>query len=167
MDQDDFISKTRRKRQATEIQDVGADLVKLSGEQLARIEMPESLRQAVTECRRLTTHEAIRRQKQYIGKLMRNIDSAPIAEQLAAMHAPSQKQTALLHLAEKWRVDMLADAEALERFVKEFPGADARALHELIIKARAEAKTDKPPKFFRQLFHAVNGSIQAHAKKET
>jgi ribosome-associated protein len=166
MDEDDFISKTRRKRQATEMQDVGAALVKLSGEQLARIDLPERLREAVTECRRLTTHEAIRRQKQYIGKLMREMDAAPIAEQLAALHSPSHKQTALLHLAEKWRSDLLADPEALERFVNAFPGADATALRTLIGKAQAEAKTDKPPKFFRQLFHAVNGSIQAEAKKD-
>jgi ribosome-associated protein len=167
MDEDDFISKTRRKRQATEMQDIGAELVKLSAEQLARIDLPERLREAVTECRRLTRHEAIRRQKQYIGKLMREIDAAPIAEQLASVHAPSQKQTALLHLAEKWRADMLADAEALERFVREFPHAEARELQVLVTKARAEAKTDKPPKFFRQLFHAVNGAIQHQAKKDS
>ena len=64
MEEDDFISKTQRKRRSTELQDVGAELVKLSLEQLARIDMPETLREAVTECKRLTTHEGIRRQMQ-------------------------------------------------------------------------------------------------------
>ena len=99
MEEDDFISKTRRKKQATELQDVGAELVKLSPEQLVRMELPEALREAILECKRLTKHEAIRRQKQYIGKIMRNIDAAPIAAQIDAFHAPSRKDTALFHLA--------------------------------------------------------------------
>ena len=77
MEEDDFISKTRRKRQMTELQDLGAALVELSPEQLARLELPEELREAVLECRRFTRHEAIRRQRQYIGRLMRTLDELP------------------------------------------------------------------------------------------
>src|SRR5262245_18470676 len=113
MDEDDFISKTRRKRQMTELQDLGATLVKLSPEQVARLDLPEELRDAVLECKRFSKHEAIRRQMQYIGRIMRGIDSAPIAEALAALHAPSNKQTALFHLAERWRQELLADPEAV------------------------------------------------------
>jgi len=93
-ERDDFISKSQRKRESTALQVMGAQLVKLSGDQLARIAMPESLREAIVECRRLTKHEAIRRQMQYIGKIMRDIDADPIMEQLNALEAPSRKQTA-------------------------------------------------------------------------
>jgi ribosome-associated protein len=165
MDEDDFISKTRRKRQMTELQDVGAALVKLSEEQLARIDMPESLREAVLACRRFTRHEAIRRQMQYIGRLMRDIDAGPVAEQLAGLHAPSRKQTALFHVAEKWRQDMLADAESLGRFVEEFPEADPHRLRDLVDRAREERGADKPPKHYRELFHVLNAIIQDHARR--
>src|ERR1700674_6053709 len=101
MEDDDFISRPRRKRQMTELQVAGAALVKLSREQLERLDIPEPLREAVLECKRFTKHEAIRRQMQFIGRIMRELDTAPIAEQLAAIHAPSRRQSALFHLAER------------------------------------------------------------------
>ena len=164
MEEDDFISKTRRKRQMTELQDVGAALVKLSREQLMRMDLPEELREAVLECKRLTKHEALRRQKQHIGKIMRHIDAAPIAAQLDSFHAPSRRDTALFHLAEKWRDDMVRDADAIDRFVVEFPSADARRLRTLVDAARAEREAERPPKNFRELFHVVNAIVQGQAK---
>ena len=162
----DFISKTQRKRQMTELQDVGAALVKLAPEQLARIDLPETLRDAILDCQRFTKHEAIRRQMQYIGRIMRDIDAGPIAEQLAALHAPSHRQTALFHLAEKWRTRILAEADALALFTSEFPAADASALRTLADRARDERDAGKSPKHFRELFHVLNAIIQDHAKKQ-
>jgi len=167
MDEDEFISKTRRKKQMTDLQKVGAELVRLSPEQLARIDMPESLRDAVLACKRFTKHEAIRRQMQYIGRIMRDIDAAPIAEQLASGSAPSRKQTALFHLAEKWRDEMLADTEAAARFVADFPEADAHRLRALCEKANAERRADRPPKHYRELFHVLNTIIQDHARRQS
>jgi ribosome-associated protein len=166
MEEDDFISKTQRKRRSTELQDMGAELVKLSVEQLARIEMPESLREAVLECKRLTKHEAIRRQMQHIGKIMRVIDAAPILERLNALHAPSRRQTALFHIAEKWRTDLLADVEAIARFTAEFPEADPERLRDLVGKAQKERAADRPPKNYRELFHVVNAILQDHASRQ-
>ena len=165
-EEDDFISKTRRKRQMTDLQKLGAELVKLSPEVLARIEMPAELREAVTECKRFSKHEAVRRQMQYIGRIMRDLDAAPIAEQLAALQAPSRRQTALFHVAERWREEMLREPAALERFAREFPQADAARMGKLVSAAREEQRTGKAPKHFRQLFHAINAVLQEQAKKE-
>ena len=109
MDADNFISKTRRKRQMRELQDVGAALVKLSPEVIQRLQLPEALREAVLECKRFTKHEAIRRQMQYIGRIMRALDTVPIMEQVAALDAPTRRQAALFHLAERCRKDLVAD----------------------------------------------------------
>src|SRR3989442_480346 len=81
-----------------------------------RLDMPEALRDAVLECKRFTRHEAVRRQMQYIGKLMRGFDAAPLAAQVASMHAPSHRDTALFHLAEKWRDEMVEDPRSIDRF---------------------------------------------------
>jgi ribosome-associated protein len=161
-ERDEFISKTRRKRQSTALQETGAALVRLSREQLARIEMPEALREAVLECKGFNKHEAIRRQMQYIGKLMREIDAAPIEAQLAALQAPSKRQTALFHVAEKWRDELLADPAAIERFRREFPAADAERVGTLAEAARAERGKQGAPRRARELFHAVNAAVQAH-----
>ncbi len=164
MEDDDFISKTRRKRQMKDLQDVGAALVKLSPEVLARLDLPEQLRDAVDACRHFTKHEAVRRQMQYIGKIMRDVDAGPIAEQLARLEAPGKHQTTLFHLAEKWRKELMDDAAGMERFVKEFPGADAQKLRPLIESAKAELDAERPPKKYRELFHVVNAIVQDHAK---
>jgi ribosome-associated protein len=167
MEDDEFISKTRRKKQMHDLQSLGADLTKLSAEQLARLELPEELREAVLDAKRITKHEGLRRQLQYIGRIMRKLeDVAPIAAQLEALHAPSNRQTALFHRAEQWRTDILADPSTIGRFVAEFPDADAGILRDLAGKAAAERAAEKPPKHFRQLFHAINAVLQDHAKRK-
>jgi ribosome-associated protein len=165
MEEEDFISKTQRKRIATEQQDVGAALVKLPQEQLKRMGLPDTLLEAILECKRLTTHEALRRQKQHIGKIMRNIDAAPIAAQLAAINAPSRKDTALFHLAEKWRQEMLDDDGKIDWFCAEFPRANAKLLRSLVEQAKAERAADKPPRKFRELFHVLNTIVNEEARK--
>jgi ribosome-associated protein len=166
MDEDDFISKTQRKRQMTELQDLGEALAKLPPDQLKRIQMPEYLREALEEARRVTGHEGLRRHMQYIGKIMRTIEAGPISEQLAQLQAPSRKQTALFHVAEKWRTDLLDDPNALARFAHAFPDADPASVGELVAKVRVERKTPgKSPKYFRELFHLLNGLVQDHARR--
>jgi ribosome-associated protein len=160
MDEEDFISKTRRKRESAELQDVGAELVKLSPDQLARLDLPESLLEAVLACQGITKHEARRRQMQWIGKIMRNIDAAPIAEKLASLQQPTKKQTALFHVVEKWRDEMMADARAIERFAREFPNADAHKIGVLAEAARKEREAKRAPKHFRELFHSINAAVQ-------
>jgi ribosome-associated protein len=166
MEEDDFISKTRRKREAHDLQDLGKALVKLSREQLARVDMPESLRDAVAECRRFTRHEAIRRQMQYIGRIMRDIDASPIAAQLAELEAPSKRQTALFHVAEQWRDEIVANPEAIARLVQEYPDVDAKRVQELAERARDEKRTSKPPRRYRELFHVLNALLQAHGRRQ-
>jgi ribosome-associated protein len=166
MEEDEFISKTQRKRQMTELQEVGAELVGLSAEQLARFDLPESLREAVEAARGMTRHEARRRQIQYIGRLMRDVDAGPIVEQLAALKAPSKRQTALFHVAERWRQEMLADPETIARFVREFPGADPDRIRALVEDARAEKRAARAPKQFRALFHVLTAIVQDHARRQ-
>ena len=166
MEEDDFISKSQRKREMTALQELGEALVKLSPDQLARVDMPETLRDAVMECRRFTKHEARRRQVQYIGRIMRDVDAGPIAEQVAAMHAPSRATTALFHRAEKWRDDILADPEAVARFVHEFPEADPHLLRTFAEKARAEQASGSPPRHYRRMFHALNTILQDYARRK-
>ena len=165
MEEDDFISKTQRKRQMTELQDVGAALVELSPEQIKRLDLPEDLREAVLECKRINKHEAKRRQMQYIGKLMRHIDAAPIVEQLSALQAPSRKQTALFHVAEKWRDEIMRDDTAVARFASEFPAANQQRLRALAGAAREEKSKGRAPKHVRELFHAINTTVQDHVRK--
>ncbi|HMM47517.1 MAG TPA: ribosome biogenesis factor YjgA [Thiobacillaceae bacterium] len=154
-------SKSQKKREVEALQDLGAQLVKLPEAHFQRIELPEALRDAVAVCRRITQNSALRRQRQYIGKLMRSIDPAPIRAQLDAFSGASAAESARLHQAEKWREKLIADDGALTLFLDKHPGADATRLRQLIRAARDEATRGKPPKAFRELFRMVREVAQA------
>ena len=96
-------SKTRRKKDMHELQALGERLVELSSAQLAQVDMPDDLRDAVLEARRITGREGRRRQLQYIGRLMRDIDPAPIRAKLDEWHGQSREATAQMHAIERWR----------------------------------------------------------------
>ncbi len=164
MSDQNLISKTRRKRQMHELQAIGVALSRLPAHELARLELPAALREAVDACRTMTKHEAIRRQLQYIGRIMRELDAGPIAAQLEAMHAPTHRQTALFHRAERWREEFLADPDSVDRFALEHPGCDPRRLRELAASAREERSAERPPKRYRELFQVINAILQDPAK---
>ncbi len=137
------------------LQEMGAALVELSAERLDRIEMPEELRRAVREARCLTRHEARRRQMQYIGRLMRDADPAPIREALDAINGASAIETARQHRLERLRERLLEDETVLTEIGAAHPGADITRLKQLRRGVLQEREAGKPPKNFRELFRAL------------
>jgi ribosome-associated protein len=148
-------SKSQRKRDMDALQTIGAELVALNDQQLASIELPENLRDAVTEARRLHPHEARRRQLQYIGKLMRHIDPEPIRAKLDGWLSVSAEHTAKLHHIERWRERLLNDPQSVSEFISEYPAADSQQLRTLIRNTEQERARGKPPKNFRALFQMI------------
>jgi ribosome-associated protein len=155
------ISKTQRKKQVTELQQLGGELAKLSDDQLAAIDLPENLRDAVLEARRIGSFEARRRQMQYIGKLMRKVDAAPIRAALDALHAGSRREVALHKRVDAWRERLLADDAALAEFEREYPYADTQQLQTLTIAALRERESGQPPRAFRALYQAIRALLES------
>jgi ribosome-associated protein len=151
----EIVSKTRKKREMHELQALGAALVRLSDSQLEIIEIPEKLREALLEAKRIKSHEAKRRQMQYIGRLMREVDPAPIRSRLAELEGTSAQAAARHRRLEAWRERLLGDDEALTAFAAEHPGADLQALRTLIRNARKEAALGRPPRAYRELFRVL------------
>jgi ribosome-associated protein len=152
---DEVVSKTKRKQEMTELQKLGAKLVELPESQIAELPMEEKLREAVLEAKRITIHEAKRRQMQYVGKLMRQIDPAPLRERLEAITGHSAQAAAQHRRLEGWRERLLADDAALTAFAAEHPDADLQALRTLIRNTRKEQKEAKPPRSYRELFRLI------------
>ncbi|MDP2241155.1 MAG: ribosome biogenesis factor YjgA [Burkholderiales bacterium] len=148
-------SKSQRKRQMTELQDMGAELLDLSVHQLAQIELPDNLYDAVIDARQITKFEARRRQLQYIGKLMRTIDPEPIRAQLDLWKNTSDEHKAWLHHIERWRDRLLVDETALNELVGAHPQADIQQLRTLIRNTLRERELNKPPKSYRALFQML------------
>lgn len=138
-----------------ELQALGAELVRLSEAQLESIELPEELREALLEAKRISSHEAKRRQMQYIGRLMRGLDPSPIRACLGEIEGNSAQATARHRRVESWRERLLGEDEALTQFAAEHPGADLQALRTLIRNARKEAGAGKPPRAYRELFRVL------------
>ena len=92
---------------------------------------------------------------QYIGRLMRDVDAAPIRSRLAEVEGHSAQATARHRRLEIWRERLLADDEALTAFAAEHPGADLQTLRAAIRNARKEQKEGKPPRAYRELFRIL------------
>ena len=163
------ISKSQKKRDMLALQDLGESLVALSVESIKKLDLPENLLIAVLDAKRIPTskHGGYKRQMQYIGRIMRNVDAAPIAEQLAAQSAPSKKQTALHHLAERWRTQLLEDESAIGAFLNDFPDADRDAIEQHIVGAKEERAKAKPPRHFRLLYQQLHETIVRSAAAST
>ena len=153
-------SKTRKKKDMLELQQLGAQLIELNDQQLEPMQLPQSLFEAVQEARRLIRkHEALRRQLQYIGRLMRDIDAAPLRDRLEQWRGQGREHTAQLHAIERWREQLVAGDPALALFLNEFPAADSQKLRTLIRNARREQGAALPPKSYRELFRLLRETI--------
>ena len=148
-------SKSQLKREAEALQALGKELVKLPRDRLTKLDIPDVLRAEVLEAKRITSHGAIRRQMQLIGKIMRDVDAEAIAEQLAVVKGESATAKAAFHALEQWRDRLLQDDQAATAWLAQYPSTDTQQLRQLIRNARKEAAENKPPKSSRALFRLL------------
>jgi ribosome-associated protein len=148
-------SKTRRKRDMEALQALGERLVELDSARLASLGLPERLVDAVALARRTTRHEARRRQMQFIGRLMRDIDPAPLEAAFERWAQGPAEERARFAALERWRTRLLDEAGAFDAFVVEHPATDRKALQEMIAAAREERARGGPPHRQRALFRLL------------
>jgi len=167
---DERPSKTQRKKEMTALQVLGARLVKLNAGQLQQLALPEKLLEAVAAAQKITAHEARRRQMQYIGKLMRQIDAAPLERALDDLTGDSRAAVALMHRCERWRDRLLEDdgalTDLLHELAREHHATDVQPLRAMIRAARREHEVGQPPKHARELYrllHDLLGGDRADA----
>lgn len=153
----EFVSRTKKKQHVEELQKLGAALVNLPPMQLESLALPDVLLKAVLDAQRITSHEARRRQIQYIGKVMRKVDPEPVRAALAAVAGKSAAARARQRRLESWRERLIGDDEALTAFAGEHAAADLQALRTLIRNARKEIAEGRPPRAQRELFRVLRG----------
>jgi ribosome-associated protein len=156
-------SKTQLKQQMLELQQLGHALAELPNERLQSIELPERLLDAIVEFKRTRSHEGRRRQMQYVGKLMRGVDPAPLRAAVDAFGLGSAVDAMQLHEAERWRVELVRDDDALTRWTQAFPGSDLQRLRTLVRAARrdeAAATGQRHGRGWRELFQFVKPFVE-------
>jgi len=135
---DERESKSARKRSAHAAQKLGEDLVALSDAELEALGLPERLADAVRAARAIRSRGALARQRQFIGRLMRDIDTAAIISALAARENRSAAQSRQFHQLESWRDRLIEAPGALEELLRRHPSIDQSEWQRAIDAARAE-----------------------------
>ncbi len=164
----DDATRTDLKRESTELQKLGEDLLTLRVELMTRLALPEKLTEAVAEAKRITNFEGKRRQMQFIGKLMRKLEATQldgIRTALIEQHTPSAMETQTLHQAEMWRDRLVNEDDALGQWITLSPSTDSQQLRALVRQARKDAKPEKPGatvrhgRAYRDIFQIVRAQL--------
>ena len=165
-------SRTDLKRESTELQKLGEDLLTLRVDLVERLDVSEKLKDAVAEAKRITNFEGKRRQMQYIGKLMRKVDPAVLDTMRAALveqNSGSAQENLVLHLTETWRDRLLASEDAFGEWITRCPDTNTQQLRALIRQARKDAVPEKPGaavrhgRAYRDIFQLVREHLTNEA----
>jgi len=147
------ISKSQRKRDLHALKELGLKLLDFSDDSLRQLDLPEKLLGALLTAKKITSNVARKRQLSYVGKLMKEIDPAPVREIVQAREHQHLTSTREFHLLEDLREQLLLEGDAaLPGALAHFPRADRQHLRKLVRQARSERSTGQPPGASRRLF---------------
>lgn len=161
-------SKSALKRDMHALQALGARLTELSDAQLKKIPIEDdALLEAVLLARRIKAHGGLRRQIQFIGKLMRNVDAQPIIDAVAELDGQSQASAARFQRLEVLRDELLHQGDAgIERILAVFPDAERNQLRQLMRQHQREVSSGKAPSAARKLFRYLRTLDEAKGVPE-
>lgn len=154
-DEEYIVSRSQKKREVEALQTLGERLVDLKPGQLDKLPIDETLRTAIDLAKTLPHRGALRRQMQYIGKLMRFADGEAIAEAIDRFDVTKEAHNKVFHKLEKWRDRLIAndkDNAMLDVIISEYPHTDIQHLRQLVRNAQKEVALNKPPAAARKLF---------------
>ncbi|MDB5861269.1 MAG: hypothetical protein JWQ76_4958 [Ramlibacter sp.] len=165
-------SRTELKKASDDLQKLGEALLTLRGDLFERLDLPEKLVDALDALKKITNFEGRRRQSQFVGKLMRNLEperQQAVRDALDEERGGSAQQTLALHMAEKWRDDLIASDDSLQAWLDANPDTDAQQLRALIRQARKDTQPDQDAisrglaprrgRAYREIFQIVRGQL--------
>lgn len=153
-------SKSQVKREAHAAQALGVGLAELDADTLNHLPISDRLRDGVEQLKATRSRGAAKRQRQYIGRLMREEDVEAIDAALKRLDPHSPENQRLQMQAEAWRDALIEDLEAITRFIDSYPAVDVQHLRQLQRGARAEAAREEYGKASRALFLEVRSVIE-------
>ena len=152
-------SKNARKREQQALQELGEYLIPLKSAELDSIGLNDDLLEAVRAAARMKSHGALRRQKQLIGKLMRQADADAIRARLDALGARDRAEKQMFARAEKWRDRLLGgDAAALAAFESELGESDDE-LRQLLAQLEVTYNERAEKTLKREVFRRVHANL--------
>lgn len=153
-------SRSQVKRDAEALQKLGERLIKLPKKQLELVPLPDKLREAIEQARHISARSALKRQRQYVGRLMRNVDPEPIRSKLDELNNVDKLSKARFHLCERWRDRLITEGDsALAEFLAQHPQADRQHLRRLMREAGNDGSGMRPPRHARELFRYIQSLV--------
>ncbi|MPQ76026.1 ribosome biogenesis factor YjgA [Hydrogenovibrio sp. JE_KL2] len=159
-EQEEFESRTDIKKAAQAVTDLGEKLAELSESKIKSLGLTDELLNAILLLKRMDKGPALKRQKAFIGKLLRKNEDliVEIKEKFQEEEQKAQQQNAHFHRLEKWRDRLIEEGDdALNEFLESYPQADRTLLRQSIRNAQKEAEQNKPPKSSRAIFKYLRG----------
>jgi len=158
-DEDYGPSRTQQRREALATLTLARQLVELPPTRLAKLQLPDDVRDEVATTRRITAHIAHKRQLAYLAKIMRRHgDEAfeSVRAELGENRDRQRQEKAAMHRLEALREQLLGEDEnALSALITQHPGLDRQHLRSLIRQARSERDGNKPPRAYREIFQLL------------
>ena len=159
-EQEEFESRTDIKKAAQAVTDLGEQLAEMTESEIKKLELPQTLSDALLLLKRMDKGPALKRQKLYIGRYLRQDELLliEIKAKLSEIETKKKQQNAHFHKLEKWRDRLIEEGDsALVEFLEFYPQADRQALRQWIRNAQKEQKESKPPKSSREIFKYLKG----------
>ena len=161
LEKDSVVSKTELKKDSKKIQQFGRKISDLTINNIEAFKFPLNIYEAVIGLKNLKSNSAKKRQVQYLGKLLREIDLTDAFLVMKQLKVSSQKEIQRNHIIEGWRDKLLSNNNSITKFVDEYPKIDRQSLRQTISNAQKEKKEDKGPKYSRQLFKLIKDIVMA------
>ena len=158
LDKDSVISKTELKKDSKKIQEFGRKISELTINNIEVFKFPSNIYEATIDLKNIKSNSAKKRQVQYLGKLLREIDLTDAFLIMKQLKVSSQKEIQRNHIIEDWRDKLLSNNDSITQFVDEYPKIDRQSLRQTISNAQ---KDNKSPKYSKQLFKLIKDIIMA------
>ncbi len=153
-------SKSQLKREAEKLQELGNKLVNLPVSVLNNFQLPDDLFDAIKLAQSIKQNGALKRQLQFIGKLMRHQDVNKIQLAYDNYNLKLCQKNNEFHVYENWRDKFLAnDKTVFNDFIVECPDVDRQHLRQLQRQSITERDLQKPPKYTRLLFKFIKENL--------
>ncbi|MDT8376838.1 MAG: ribosome biogenesis factor YjgA [Mariprofundaceae bacterium] len=153
-------NKSRLKREADALFELGKRLAELEMSTLQSLELPNELLTAIKDARKIHAHAALKRQFKLVGKLLRSIDTTALQELIEKRELQHQKGVSEFHHIEKWRDRLINEGSAaVSDFLSRYPDVDRQRLNQLVRGAAKELQLGNPPRSARLLFKFLRDSI--------
>ena len=159
LDKDSVTSKTELKKDSKKIQQFGRKISELTLNNIEAFKFPVNIYEATVDLKDLKSNSAKKRQVQYLGKLLREIDLTDAFIIMKQLKVSSQKEIQRNHIIEDWRDKLLNNNESITEFVDLYPNINRQSLRQTILNAQKEKNNNKPPKYSKQLFKFIKDII--------